>query len=748
MTDRVRQRVLVLGVLVLSLVATLFGRLWYVQVLSGPTYRAAAVANQQRTLSTPAPRGAILDDEGRALADDAYEYVVTINQDTLAAQKDGGAAVLARLSPILGESVTDLKNKIRLCGQPDPKTGKKVGQPCYTGSPYAPIPVKDYAPNDTAGLQKALGIEERSELFPGVKVAEQQVRQYPYGSLAGHELGYLLPINAQQLTEPQYAGYQPTDLVGQSGLEQQYDKQLRGTDSVQKVSVDAAGRVTGTISQTQPVPGDTLVTNIDAGLQQAVDKELQNGIKLAQRQGKYGTTAAAVVLDAQNGAVLAMSSLPNYDPNEFTGGISTANYAKLSDPHASNPLISRAFSAAYPPGSTFKISSASTILHYGLATPTTPVDCGGAFKVGNEAFHNFEGEALGYIDLYTAIEKSCDTYFYSFAYNQWLADGGLRLTPATRAKPDRQVFVTMAKAYGYGKDTGLDLPNESAGVLFDRQEKAQVVKAEQKQACIGATTHPDDPAREAADKKMCDTPTDQLTALQAGDAVDFAIGQGGQVNVTVLQQAVAYAALANGGTLYAPQVAKAFIAPDGTVTKVQPKVTGHLPISPANRAALMKGFTEVVQSSGGTGSGAGFPPQLDVAGKTGTADVAATGILANQAESWFVSMQPASNPKYVIAVMIEHGGQGALSAAIVNANIYKDMYGLDGHPAVWPNGQPPATLPSISPIGTVTPPQAGIIGVTPQPPLPGGTPDPIAVENAIAEQAAQAAAAAAKKGGG
>lgn len=740
MTDRVRQRAFVLGVLVLSLIATLLGRLWYVQVLSGPTYRAAAVANQVRTLSTPAPRGLIVDDEGRALADDSYEYVVTVNQDTLANEKDGGAAVLARLSPILGESVTDLKNKIRLCGEPIPNSDKKVGQPCYTGSPYQPIPVKDFDPSDTAGLQKALGIEERSELFPGVSVTEQQVRQYPFGALAGHELGYLQAINAQQLTLPQYAGYQPTDLVGQSGLEQQYDQQLRGTDSVQKVSVDAAGHVTGTISQTQPVPGQTLVTNIDAGLQQAVDRELQNGIRLAQQQGNLGTTAAAVVLDAQTGAVLAMSSLPNYDPNEFTGGISTANYAKLSDPHASNPLISRAYSAAYPPGSTFKISSASTILYNNLASPTTPVDCGGGFTAGNQVFHNFEGEALGPIDLYTAIKKSCDTYFYSFAYNQWVTDGGTRLTTAGKAKPDRQLFVNMAKAYGYGKDTGIDLPNESAGVLFDRSETATVQRAEQKQACIGATTHPDDPAREAADKKVCDTPTDQLTALQAGDALDFAIGQGGQVNVTVLQQAVAYAALANGGTLYQPQIAKAFIAPDGAVTKVAPKVTGHLPLSPADMAALMQGFTEVVQSPGGTGAGAGFDRQLDVAGKTGTADVAATGVLAHEPESWFVSMQPASHPQYVVAVMIEHGGQGALSAAIVNADIYKDMYGLDGHPAVWPNGQPPTTLPKISATGAVTAPQTGIVGVTKSPPLPGGTPDPIALQNALAEQAAQAAA--------
>lgn len=744
MTDRVRQRALVLGVVVLSLVATLFGRLWYVQVLSGPTYRAAAQANQVRSLVTPAPRGQIVDDEGRPLADDAYEYVVTVNQDTLAAQKDQGAAVLARLAPILGESVTDLKNKIRLCGSPDPKTGKKIGQPCYTGSPYEPIPVKTYDPTDTAGLQQALGIEERSELFPGVSVSEQQVRQYPLGALAGHELGYLQAINAQQLTMPQYAGYQPTDLVGASGLEQQYDKQLRGTDSIRKVSVDAAGRVTGTISQTQPIPGDTLVTNLDAGLQAAVTNDLTQAIASAKSHGYLGTTASAVVMDVNTGAVLALASLPNYDPNEFTGGISTANYAALSNPQASAPLISRAYSAAYPPGSTFKAASSATILQNGLATPQTPVDCTSGYKVGNEVFHNFEGEAKGFINLTQALQYSCDTYFYPFAYDAWVRDGGLRLTTATKAMPLNQVFVKMAKAFGYGKPTGIDLPNESSGVLYDRAQTAAAVANEQKQACIGATTHPDDPTREHNDEVLCKTNPAQAQALTAGDAVDFAIGQGGQVDVTLLQQAVAYAAVANGGTLYAPRIAKAFIAPDGTVTQVKPVVTGHVPVSPQNLAAIRTGLTAVIQSQGGTGYGV-FPTVLDAAGKTGTADVAPPGTpLFNQPESWFASFQPVSNPKYVVVAMVEHGGQGADRAAPLVSNIYKDIYGLDGHQAVWPGGQPPTTLPTFSATGAVTAPQAGIPTVAAQPARPGGTPDPNAVAQAEAELAAQQAQ---RKGG-
>ncbi len=733
MNDRARQRVFVLRVLVVSLVATLLGRLWYVQVLSGPTYRAQAASNEQRQLVTPAPRGEIVDDEGRVLADDSYEYVVTVNEDTLAAQKDKGLVVLRRLAPIVGESVADLQVKTRLCGDKNAQGQVYRSPDCYTGSPYEPIPVKAFAPTDSAALTRALVVVERSELFPGVAISEQQVRQYPYGSVAGQELGYLEAISAQQLTEKQYAGYQPTDLVGQTGLEDEYDKELRGTDSVKTVSVDATGKVTGTISQTQPVPGDTLVTNIDAGLQQAVEKELANGIKIAHSQNGFGTTAAAVVMNVRTGAVLALASLPDYDPNEFTGGISTANYAALTDPDASNPLIPRAYQADFPPGSTFKISSASAILQNQIdgATPTSLSTCGASYTAGDEAFHNFEGEALGDIDLLTAIQHSCDTFFYKFAYDAWVRDGGPRLTTAQLAKPDQQLFVKMAKAYGYGQATGIDLPNEFTGVLDDRKQTAAAAAYAHQQACLGAHQHPTDPAREAADAKTCAVPLNQAEALQAGDALDFAIGQGGQVDVTVLQQAVAYAAVANGGTRVVPEIAKAFISSTGKVTTVKPKTAGKVPVSAANLAAIRTGFTEVVQDPGGTGTGAGFPAQLDVAGKTGTADVAATGPLADQPESWFVSMEPVSDPQYVVAVMIEHGGQGAFAAGETNANILKDMYGLGGHKAVFPGGKVPATLPKISATGAITPPQKGIIGVTKEPGQPGGTPVIVAADGTV-----------------
>lgn len=734
-----RQRVFVLRVLVISLVLTLLGRLWFLQVLSGPQYAEAAHANGVRTLVDPAPRGQILDDQGRVLATDRYEYVVTVNNQTLAEQPHGGLAVLQRLAPVVGLTVAQLQQKIRLCGP-------GVKQPCYTGSPYQPVPVKQFDPTDQAGLQKALVVEERSELYPGVDVGEQPVRAYPNDALAAHEIGYIRPITADQLKEAAYKGYQATEQVGQAGLEEEYDKQLRGTPSVRQVQVNSAGNVTGTLSTTQPVAGDTVVTNIDAALQKDVENELEAGIKNAQSQSAstgaslLGTTASAVVVDVTNGAVLAMASAPSYDPNEFIGTLTDADYAKLSDPNASNPLISRAFSAAYPPGSTFKAASSTAILANGLATPGTLEQCPTTLKIGNQQFRNFEGEAHAPLDVTTALEISCDTYFYKFAFDQWINDGGLKNTTATAKVAAQEIFAKNAKTFGYGTDTGVDLPGESAGVIRDRAAIKRYWEDTKADDCKGAVAYKGT-SRGDTDAAACQ----YGYLLYAGDAVDFAIGQGSDVDVTPLQQAMAYAAVGNGGTVYEPQLAKAFLKADGTVDKVvQPKVKDKLDAAQIQALSTVRqGLGEVVSGSEGTARAAGFDPQLDVGGKTGTADVSASAPLDVQPESWFASLQPISSPKYAVVVMIEHGGQGGIAAAETTASIYKDIYGLDGHTAVWPGGVRPTALPEVSATGVITAPQAHPTPVTPQAPLQPGTPDPIAVqnaENALKEAAAKAAA--------
>lgn len=736
--NRARQRVLVLRVLVLSLVATLLGRLWYLQVLSGPTYRAAAQTNGVRELVDSAPRGLILDDEGRPLARNRYEYVVTVNSAQLSRQRDGGRAVLGRLAPVIGVSVAELRLKVRLCGP-------KVQQPCYTGSPYQPVPVQNIDPGGQAQLQRALVVKEKAELYPGVDISERPVRVYPDGALAGHELGYLQPITAAELKQAAFRGYQPTELVGKQGLERQYDRLLRGTPSVTKVSVNAASDVTGTMSRTQPVPGDTMVTNLDAGLQQALERELVNGIHIAQGEGKgyLATTAAGVVVDVRTGAVLAMASLPTYDPNDFTGAISQQKFQALQAPGASAPLISRAYSAAYPPGSTFKASSSTAILANGLTTPTALTPCPPSYQVGSFTFHNFEGEAAAPLDLPTALEVSCDTFFYQYGFAQWLHDGGLKDQDPTG--PAAQVFATTARSLGYGSKTGIDLPDESAGIIYDRGALYRYWQRNKANFCAGAKRYASsDPARAAADADACATGY----RLYAGNAVQFAIGQGSNVLVSPLQQAMAYAAVGNGGTVWEPQVAKAFLHPDGSLDQLIAPKAKHV-LSAAEKSALptvRDGLRLVVQGPRGTAAGAGFDPQLDVAGKTGTADVADTGPLVGQPDAWFASLQPVSAPKYAVVVMIEHGGQGGIAAAETTAAIYKDIYGLDGHRAIWPGGVRPTALPRVTSDGGIRPPQSSVLPVVPSGPLPGGTPDPVAVAAArsaldAARRAAQAAAA-------
>ena len=583
--------------------------------------------------------------------------MVTVDTVKLGKQADHGTAVLTRLSPLVGLSVPQLRQKIRLCGP-------KVPQPCYAGSPYQPVPVRMFDPANQAALQKALLIEERPEDYPAIGIGQQSVRVYPKKALAGHTLGYVRPITAAEKTQAKFAGYQDNEIVGQAGLESQYDRKLRGTPATRTVQVNAAGVVTKSLHVTQPKAGDTLVTNIDGALQQDVGKQLEAGIARAQSQvgstgsRLLGTTAAAVVVDVTNGAVLAMASAPSYDPNTFVGTLTDAEFAKLSDPSASNPLISRATSAAFPPGSTFKGASATAILANGLTSPGATTACPSSLPVGNQDFRNFEGEAVSYpISITEALERSCDTFFYKYAFDQWYNDGGLRVTKAQKAKPVREIFAKNAKSMGYGSPTGVDLPNESPGIVYDRAALRKYWLATKADDCKGAKTYAQsDPQRAKLDAYNC---TDGYR-LQAGNAVQFAIGQGANIEATPLQQAMAYAAIGNGGTVYEPQVAKALLKPDGTVDKLfKPRVKNKLDAAQIQALSTVRdGLRLVVQGPHGTATGAGFDAQLDVGGKTGTADVASMGPLNGQPDSWFTSLQPISKPKYAVVAIVEHGGQG------------------------------------------------------------------------------------------
>ncbi|HEY3872637.1 MAG TPA: penicillin-binding protein 2 [Actinocrinis sp.] len=691
-----RSRIGIVQVLVLALLLTLGGRLWFLQVRSGAEFQQAAAANDLRTVVTPAVRGQILDDQGRPMVQNATVLDVDADLTTLQAQRDGGTAVLGRLAGALGVPAAQLEQRARLCSP-------TVAQPCWTGSPYQPVPVVQNVPTATA-----LKIMEDGEQYPGVEVqpAAQLSYPQPYGMQAPQILGYLSPVTSAEL-DAAGSAFQPSDVVGRAGLEQTYDKVLRGANGVSEVAVDNLGRPMRTVSTTDPVSGDDVVTTLDARVQAAAEQTLAAAVQNADKtwdpdshQNLKADSGAVVVVNVNTGGIVAMASYPSYSPTVWGGGgIDPAEYAYLTSPAAGTPLLDRAFQGEYAPGSTFKLVTATAMLQDGFSANAT-YDCSPSFNIGSQVFHNFEGEAYGPISLKQTIEVSCDTVFYRAAYQMWQATGGIDSHPATRAP---EPIEQMALDYGFGAPSGIDLPGESAGLVQDEQEKYALWNQDKATWCSQAGTgFPDvakgDPDRATYLQQIAKENCSDGWRFRPGDALLEAIGQGG-IEVTPLQLARAYAALANGGTIYQPHLEQAVIAPDGKVVSTfQPKAVGHVPVSAATRSFLVGAFEGVAQVGTAAGVYGGWPQnQIPVGAKTGTADV-----YGRQANSVFASFVPANHPQYAVAMIVPQGGQGAYTSGPAVEKIEAALYGIQGG-AVNPQAallpQPPANLPVISSAG-------------------------------------------------
>ncbi len=723
-----RIRLLILRVLVLSLLVTLGARLWVLQILDGERYRQVAETNRVREVVTPATRGMIVDDEGQPLVRNRTSLVISVNRSTIDRQDDKGRAVLGRLATVIGAPLTELEQRVRFCSA-------TVKAPCWNGSPYQPVPVaKDVTP------AQALAVIEHPDRFPGVSADLQAVREYPNGALAAHELGYLAPVSQDQLDgQGDEKGYHLNSLIGVAGLEYTYDDALRGADGVERLEVDRFGRVAGTESTTPPVSGDHLVLNLDLDVQRAAEEALARTL---DKLGGGARTASAVVLDVRTGGVVALASLPSYDPSVFVGGISQADYSALSDPVNGTPLLSRAYQGSAAAASTFKVVSTAVAMEHMGAKGDDKFDCAPTLQVGDQIFHNFDGSSAGPITLHQALVISCDVIFDKFAYDAWVADGGLRNGRGPYAEPAEH-FVRMAEGMGFGRRTGIDLPGETSGAVVDRADARRIWEELKDSYCRRAQSgYPEepDPVKAERFRKYAAEACVDGYLYNAGAAVQFSIGQGQYLSVSPLQLASAYAAIANGGTLYKPTLARATISPDGTKqTPIQPTVTGRLPISPENLAYIRGGLTGVTTEAGGTATGtfADWPSDLvPVAGKTGTAEVE-----GRDDTSWFASFAPANDPQFAVVVSIPESGTGAEYAAPVAKEIYQAIYGV-GVPGALPGGKPPAGLPELGRDGTFgggpggpggpatsdtpeTSPQAGTPGVSgasaPAEPMSGAT---------------------------
>jgi penicillin-binding protein 2 len=683
-----RRRLLVLYVVVAALLITLGGRLWYLQVMTGSSYARLAALDQTQTVITPSVRGQILDDSGQPLVNNASSLVVTVNMMSLAAQPDGGAAVLHRVASLLGMREKLLKEKVRLCNA-------HTTQPCWPGSPYQPIPVKQDVPDSIA-----VQIMQDRDKYPGVSAGVVPLARYPKpdGALPAQVLGYLGPITPQQMKRQHLptTGFSGTDLVGQAGLEEHYNKELQGTPGQEVLSVNNAGQQLGTVRSVTPRAGDDLVTSINARLQGDVQSVLTSTIQKAQQQGNVHATTGAAVVMTTTGRVVAMASVPSYNPSVWTGGISNQQYRQLFGATAGTPILNRVTQGQYAPGSTFKVTSTAAAVKAGYSLAGT-YNCPAAFRIAGRSFLNDGEHNLGPISLHQALVISCDTVFYELAYDIYQRDH-TRDNVVTKPKVPVQEMQQMELAWGFGKDPGIDLPEQSPGSIPTRAWLYYLWKAN---AHTGQDWCRFGRASGTYVQQIEYQDCHYGNVWEPGEAAIAAIGQG-YVTVTPLQLADAYAALANGGTLYSPRIGKAIISPTGQLVKrINPKVIRRLPVASAT-LAYIRGALADVTTGAGTAAGAfgGFPrSKVCVAGKTGTAEVFNSSVT-----SVFASFAPCSDPKYVVVVMIPNSNYGAEVAAPAVRQIYDDIYGLEGHKAALPGGRLPHGLPKISPDGTITAP--------------------------------------------
>ncbi len=692
---RSRSRLIVIQVLMLSLFATLFARLWYMQVVGEQTYQAAAVSNYVRNIDIPAPRGLIVDDQGRPLVANRTSWVVTVDRSVLdKLGYDTRQAVLARLASMLHITQSELVQRTKMCGE----AGAAPAPVCWSGSPYAPVPVAD-----NVTQQVAAAILEQSEDYPGVTATAEQVRTYPqpYGVNAAQVLGYLSPITDAELKADQQhgeTGLNGRSMVGRSGLEQTYDSYLRGFPGVKHVTVDSMGRVTGHQGGTTPRLGDTLVTSIDAKVQSVVEQQLKGAIMTARKTldpvtgRKYvADSGSAIVLNAKNGRLVAMASYPTYNPNIWTGGITQKDLDTLYSQAAGLPLLDRADQGLYAPGSTFKPFNTAGALTHGFTT-NTRLDCSSSYQVGGRTFKNYESEALGYINFAQALQYSCDTFFYRVGFAEWLKSGG-NAKDVHATDP----LVDNAKMFGFGRATGIDLPGEVAGRIADRTWKLAYWKANKGYYCkLGKSPQTD--FLHVFAREFC---TDGWE-YRAGDAVNFAIGQGDTL-LTPLQLAVGYAAISNGGTLWKPRVGEAIVSPKGRVLKrIKPEVASKVKVPQSVLHYIDTALLGTAKVGTMAWKMGGFPlDKVKIRSKTGTAEV-----YGKQTTSWVATY----DKQYVVVMQISQGGTGSGTSGEAVRRIWESLYGIKGMnvdtaKAILPGAKPPSTLPVFKANGSIAPPE-------------------------------------------
>ncbi len=620
-SSKLAVRVTVITGVALAIFSVIFLRLWYLQVLSGDEYRSLANDNRVREVRVQAPRGDILDRNGKVLVANRTELALQIVPDDLPKPGPERKQVLGGLETVTGKTTQEINKEI---------------EDVQKASPNSPVILER-----GLGAGKVFFLRENQDRFPGVTVERVFTREYRQGAIAAHLFGNVGEVTAEQLKLPRYASLQQGDQVGQSGIEYEYDRFLRGKAGTSRTSVDALGKVTGQLAGRPARAGDNVRLTIDSQLQADAEGALDS----------FGLPGAFVAMDVHTGEVLAMGSAPSFDPSIFTRPITQRQYEALVSRKNDAPLANRATQGLYPTGSVFKLITGAAALQNGLITPDTIVNDTGELKVDTVTFKNANDAVFGPINISDAYKVSSDIFFYGLGYkaNVRTGQGG--------------VIQDMARQLGLGEKTGIDLPAESEGLIPTPAWRNRLFR-----------------------RKLTDRP------WTAGDNINLAVGQG-DLQADPLQMAVAYAAVANGGTVVRPHLGQDVESVTGEpLQEIRPAPKRQVELSDETRSTIIGGLQRAAMEEGGTSYPVfgNFP--FPIAGKTGTAERGFTNSgVPIPDQAWYVALAPADNPEIVVAVTLERGGFGVDSAAPVAARILESYFHLPITPPVPAASRPQTT---------------------------------------------------------
>jgi penicillin-binding protein 2 len=596
-------RTAALGLLAVAVFLGLTARLAYLQIYLNDEFKLMSESNRIRLVEIPAPRGKLMDRYRRVVVDNRPSFDITISED------------------FIGDEDETIKTISLLVGVDEKALWANVKKERDKYEKFHPLTVVRDLP-----LDRAAPLVTRLFRMPGVSLTVRPIRDYIHGGLAPHLFGYMGEIDKEELSTEEFTGYKMGDIVGRDGVEETWDRDVRGADGGIQVEVDSSGRESRVLGELKPVPGNNLVLTIDWELQEYARRLMDEN----------GYDGAIIAMNPQNFEILAMVSAPGFDPALFARGIESDEWKALVNDTA-HPLQDRCISGQYAPGSTYKLITASAALEEGIIDEESTIYCPGYFPYGGVTFSCWKAGGHGRISIHRAIVESCDVFFY---------------TLGDRLGIDK--LARYGKAYGFGSLTGIGLPGEASGIC---------PSTDWKQNTLGIPWFP-------------------------GETISCAIGQGYNL-VTPLQLLCAFSALANGGTLYKPRVARELLTPEGKTLEVyETKKKGDVGLSPKTIDIVKGGLYGAVNEPGGTGWQARVE-EKDVCGKTGTAQILSGSYVSKylpyelRDHAWFVCFAPREKPEIAVVVLVEHGGFGGAAASPLAGEMVKKYFALKGKSHRW-----------------------------------------------------------------